>query len=211
MTPSRKGPVMVRRAALGVVATVIALVGMLLSSPQASSYSLRYTQSPGNVTFANPMAAMGLYGSGQNNLQLYVNTVGPSGAAGQQYAVIFLRAYRTCSTGWCNAAQHSWSTPWFYPGQTLNYRGAVFSIQVPTGQYYTYLATTTWYNASGHQVGQETYYPTTGSTGWIGSNYYGNRDFACVAYAMSRGVCHPYGLGAASFSPTGSLYVLRAF
>jgi hypothetical protein len=202
-----------RRRLLGaVVAFVLLVVPLTAVASPASATSLRYSGTPGSVSFKDPVANMGVYGSGQDNLQLLVGKVGASSAAGQQYAQVYLRAYYSCSTGWCTAASTSVYTGWFSPGQSVDFGGTFVGVQVPTGRYYTWVATTTWYNANRAVVGQETYYPTAGTTQWFSTTqwYDGSHDFACVAYAYQNGVCRPYGLAGSSFSPTGSLYTLYA-
>jgi hypothetical protein len=190
--------------------TGAALVG--LAATPASASTITWSQTPGNVTFSSPMARMGVYGPGQDSIQLDVNTVGASTAAGKQYAQVHLHVYYSCAstTGWCSQGSQNLYTGWFYTQWDLS--GQVLSVPVPTGRYYTYVAETTWFNANNTIVGRETYYPTAGTLQSFqnGQWYYGNRDFACVYYAYQNHACSPYGLARAPFSPTGTLYVLKA-
>ena len=201
---------MIRKTALGGLLAFLLILSLGLWVTPASAYTVRWSGQPGIVTFDSPKATMGYNTSGLNNLQLEIRTIGPSAGAGTQYAQIHLHAYYSCTTGWCTAGQQNWTTIWF--STPLNVSSVAFSVAVPTGRYYTYVAQTTWYNANRTIVGQETYYPTAGGMSVFtnGQPYWGNNDFACVGYAVNRGVCRPWGRATASFSPTGNLYVLWA-
>jgi hypothetical protein len=200
----------VRKTVLSGVFAIVLLVSLAFWQAPASAYSLTWSGRPGNMSFSDPVARLGVYGSAEDSVQLDVNTVSASSGAGQQYAQIHLHVYYSCTAGWCNAGSQNWYTGWFYTQWDLS--GSVLSIPVPVGRYYTYVAQTTWYNANGTAVGRETYYPTApGVQPWYNTQpYYGSHDFACVGYAHDHHACTQYGLAGASFSPTGKVYVLYA-
>jgi hypothetical protein len=208
---ARRHRMKVRRGIISAMSAMLLFLGLsVVASPPASALNITWTRHPGNVTFDKPVVRMGYDSATYDNLQLVATTVSGSASAGYQYAVIHLHGFYSCSTGWCNAGAKNWTSPWIYGTQRVNVGN--IQLSVLDGRYYTYIAQTTWYDTNGYVVGQETYYPTASGTAWFqnGQWYDGNGDFACVAYAYNQGKCRPYGLAAASASPTGSLYTLYA-
>jgi hypothetical protein len=171
------------------------------------------------VSFRDPLADIGYAGSGADQVELNVASIGGSTATtGWQYAQVHLQVYYYCATGWCSGGATDWYTPWFTSGQTITpqQRPSVgVPRQDPSGRYYyyTYYAQTTWYDANRTVIGWERYYPTGGTVTPFthgADTFYGSHDFACVGYAHNNHYCSFVGPVAASFSPTGQLYTLKA-
>jgi hypothetical protein len=234
------------RKILLATAVVMPLVIVLGTASAAEAWSIKWSGTPGNVTFYTGPAGtdghgparifMGVSSDTSNNFRFATPTATAAPSSGNsnytywQYVQFYIRAYYLCGstgTSWCfesgKGEAQSWYSGWFHPGQTITPNVAL-NVAVPTGRYWTMLATTTWYNSNGYVIAQETYYPDQNMKAKFdvypnnggyppGAQMYGSYDMACHTYAYQIAhQCTPYGLYNSYNlkSPSGYVYMLYA-